>query len=186
MEFFKNMFKKCFLGLCCLIVYLNASAQSLLEPIGQWREHYNNKNVLHLAKGDLLYGATTNQVFTIDAKNNIQFFGKSNGLHEIEIAAIAWDPTEAQLIIAYNNSNIDILKGDAVFSIADIYLSKVYANKKINSIQVVGSWAFLSTNFGIVVLDLIKHEIKDTWFANNNRQATATYQQLAVLIACMP
>jgi ligand-binding sensor domain-containing protein len=173
------MFKKCFLGLCCLIVYLNASAQSLLEPIGQWREHYNNKNVLHLAKGDLLYGATTNQVFTIDAKNNIQFFGKSNGLHEIEIATIAWDPTEAQLIIAYNNSNIDIVKGDAVFSVADIYLSKVYANKKINSIQVVGSWAFLSTNFGILVLDLIKHEIKDTWFANNNRQATATYQTIS-------
>ncbi|TRZ81825.1 MAG: hypothetical protein D4R91_06225 [Sediminibacterium sp.] len=173
------MFKKCFLGLCCLIVFLNASAQSLLEPIGQWREHYNNKNVLHLAKGDLLYGATTNQVFTIDAKNNIQFFGKSNGLHEIEIATIAWDPTEAQLIIAYNNSNIDIVKGDAVFSVADIYLSKVYANKKINSIQVVGSWAFLSTNFGILVLDLIKHEIKDTWFANNNRQATATYQTIS-------
>ena len=173
------MFKKCFLCLCCLIVYLNASAQSLLEPIGQWREHYNNKNVLHLAKGDLLYGATTNQVFTIDAKNNIQFFGKSNGLHEIEIATIAWDPTEAQLIIAYNNSNIDIVKGDAVFSVADIYLSKVYANKKINSIQVVGSWAFLSTNFGIVVLDLIKHEIKDTWFANNNRQAIITYQTIS-------
>jgi ligand-binding sensor domain-containing protein len=175
----KNMFKKCFLGLCWLTIYLHASSQSSIGPLGQWREHYNNKSVQYVVKGNDLYGATTNQVFSIDAKNNIQFLGKSNGLHEIEIAAIAWDPIQSQLIIAYKNSNIDIVKGDEIFSIADIYLSKVYANKKINSIQILGPWAVVSTHFGIVVVDLIKYEIKDTWFANNNRQATITYQTIS-------
>ena len=175
----KNMFKKCFLGLCWLTIYLHASAQSSIGPLGQWREHYNNKSVQYVVKGNDLYGATTNQVFSIDAKNNIQFLGKSNGLHEIEIAAIAWDPIQSQLIITYKNSNIDIVKGDEIFSIADIYLSKVYANKKINSIQILGPWALVSTHFGIAVVDLIKYEIKDTWFANNNRQATITYQTIS-------
>ena len=175
----KNMFKKCFLGLCWLTIYLHASSQSSIGPLGQWREHYNNKSVQYVVKGNDLYGATTNQVFSIDAKNNIQFLGKSNGLHEIEIAAIAWDPIQSQLIIAYKNSNIDIVKGDEIFSIADIYLSKVYANKKINSIQILGPWALVSTHFGIAVVDLIKYEIKDTWFANNNRQATITYQTIS-------
>jgi ligand-binding sensor domain-containing protein len=175
----KNIIKKCFLGLWCLTVYLNAAAQNQIGPLGTWREHYNNKSVLHLVKVDLLYGATPNQVFSIDAKNNINFLGKSNGLHEIEITAIAWDQTEAQLMIAYKNSNIDIVKGDEIFSIADIYLSKVYANKKINSIQILGPWALVSTHFGIVVVDLIKHEIKDTWFANNTRQAIITYQTIS-------
>lgn len=161
-----------------MIMYLHAFTQNPTVPLGQWREHYNNKSVLHIVKGDLLYGATPNQVFSIDAKNNINFLGKSNGLHDIEITAIAWDPTSSQLIIAYNNSNIDIVKGDAIFSIADIYLSKVYANKKINSIQILGSWALLSTNFGIVVVDLIKYEIKDTWFVNNTKQASATFQTI--------
>ena len=175
----KNMFKKCFLGLCWLTIYLHASTQSSIGPLGQWREHYNNKSVQYVVKGNDLYGATTNQVFSIDAKNNIQFLGKSNGLQEIEIAAIAWDPIQSQLIIAYKNSNIDIVKGDEIFSIADIYLSKVYANKKINSIQILGPWALVSTHFGMVVVDLIKYEIKDTWFANNNRQATITYQTIS-------
>ena len=175
----KNMFKKCFLGLCWLTIYLHASSQSSIGPLGQWREHYNNKSVQYVVKGNDLYGATTNQVFSIDAKNNIQFLGKSNGLQEIEIAAIALDPIQSQLIIAYKNSNIDIVKGDEIFSIADIYLSKVYANKKINSIQILGPWALVSTHFGIVVVDLIKYEIKDTWFANNNRQATITYQTIS-------
>ena len=175
----KNMIKKCFLSLCWLTIYLQASAQSSIGPLGQWREHYNNKSVQHVAIGNTLYGATTNQVFSIDAKNNIQFLGKSNGLHEIEIASIAWDPTQSQLMIAYKNSNIDIVKGNEIFSISDIYLSKIYANKKINSIQILGPWALVSTHFGIVVVDLIKHEIKDTWFANNNRQATITYQTIS-------
>jgi len=174
----KNITKKCFLGFWCLTTYLHAASQSQMGPLGNWREHYNNKSILHLLKGDLLYGATPNQVFSIDAKNNINFLGKSNGLHEIEVSAIAWDPTEAQLMIAYNNSNMDIVKGDEIFSIADIYLSKVYANKKINSIQILGPWALVSTHFGIVVVDLNKHEIKDTWFANNNRQASITYQTI--------
>jgi len=113
------MFKKCFLGLCWLSIYLQAAAQTPIGPLGQWREHYNNKSVQHLVKGNVLYGATTNQVFSIDAKNNIQFLGKSNGLHEIEIAAIAWDPIQSQLMIAYKNSNIDIVKGDEIISIAD-------------------------------------------------------------------
>jgi ligand-binding sensor domain-containing protein len=175
----KNMIKKCFLSLCWLTIYLQASAQSSIGPLGQWREHYNNKSVQHVAIGNTLYGATTNQVFSIDAKNNIQFLGKSNGLHEIEIASIAWDPTQSQLMIAYKNSNIDIVKGNEIFSISDIYLSKIYANKKINSIQILGPWALVSTHFGIVVVDLIKHEIKDTWLANNNRQATITYQTIS-------
>jgi len=174
----KNITKKCFLGFWCLTTYLHAASQSQMGPLGNWREHYNNKSILHLLKGDLLYGATPNQVFSIDAKNNVNFLGKSNGLHEIEVSAIAWDPTEAQLMIAYNNSNMDIVKGDEIFSIADIYLSKVYANKKINSIQILGPWALVSTHFGIVVVDLNKHEIKDTWFANNNRQASITYQTI--------
>ena len=174
----KSLIKVGSLGILFLTLYQDTSAQNKLEPLGRWREHYNNKSVQHLAKGDLLYAASSNQVFSIDTKNNINFLGKSTGLHEIDIAAIAWDSIASQLVIAYNNSNIDIVKGDEIFSITDIYLSNLYTNKKINAIQILGSWAFLSTNFGIVVIDLNKHEIKDTWFANNTRQALVTYQTI--------
>jgi len=151
-------------------------AQNSWGAIGQWREHYNNKSVKDIIKGDKIYGATTNQVFSIDSKKNVELIGKSNGLNEIGIAAMAWDELNQQLIIAYNNSNIDILKGDNIYNINDILVSNLYANKKINSIKIWNGWALLSTNFGIVVVDLIKHEIKDTWFPNNNRQAMVTYQ----------
>jgi len=162
-----------------ILLFHNATlsqAQSNFGAIGQWREQYNNKSVQHIIQGDKIYGATTHQLFSIDNKKNIELLGKSTGLHEIGIAALAWDELEQQLVIAYKNSNIDIIKGDNIFTINDMVLSNLYANKKINDIKILNQWALIATNFGIVVLDLKKHEIKDTWFPNNNRQAIVTYQ----------
>ncbi len=151
-------------------------AQDAWGTIGQWREQYNNRSVQALIKGDKIYGATANQIFSIDSKKKVELIGKSDGLNEIGISAMAWDDLNQQLVIAYKNSNIDIIKGDNIYNINDIVVSNLYANKKINDIKILNGWALLSTNFGIVVVDLIKHEIKDTWFPNNNRQATVTYQ----------
>jgi len=170
------MSKFLFIFFILLSQFEKIEAQNAWGAIGQWREHYNNRSIQHLIKGDKIYGATTNQIFSIDNKKNIELIGKSNGLNEIGIAAMAWDDLNQQLVIAYNNSNIDIVKGDNTYNINDIVVSNLYANKKINDIKILNEWALLSTNFGIVVVDLLKHEIKDTWFPNNNRQAMVTYQ----------
>ena len=159
-----------------------SSGQNELGGIGQWREHYNNRSVTQLGIANSsngnkkIIGATTQQVFSITATNKVALMGKSTGLHDISIACSAWDVAQSQLIIAYNNSNIDIVKGDQVYAITDLLLSNLYPSKKINHIYLLNQWALLSTDFGIVVLDLIKHEIKDTWFPNNNRQVTKTFQ----------
>ncbi len=174
--------------------------QNKLGGIGSWREHYNNQSVQQVAiatgagstigstigatigtrtnntSAKWLIAATPYQIALVDSKNEIDLIGKSNGLHDMGIAFTAWDSEQSQIIIAYQNSNIDIVQGDQVFSINDLLLSSLYGNKKINDIFILHNWAFVSTNFGIVVIDLTKHEIKDTWFPNNNRQNTITYQ----------
>jgi ligand-binding sensor domain-containing protein len=153
-----------------------ANSQNVLGPIGQWREHYNNKSIFHVVKGDKIYGASRGQVFSVDSKKQVELYGKSTGLNEVGIATMAWDDLQQQLVIAYNNSNIDIIKEDEIFNVNAIAISNLYGNKKINDIQILNQWALISTNFGIVVLDLVKHEVKDTWFPNNSRQPTITYQ----------
>ncbi len=156
--------------------------QNELGGIGQWREHFNNLAVIQLGNVNSasseykILGASNQQVFFLSEKNKIKLAGKSTGLHDVSISCTAWDEEVGQLIVAYNNSNIDIIKGDQVYSITDLLLSNLYSNKKINHIYLLHQWALLSTDFGIVVLDLLKHEIKDTWFPNNNRQVTKTYQ----------
>ena len=165
-----------------LIQTMTGIGQNQLGGIGQWREHFNNRSIIQIGLATIkngenkIVGASTEQVFSIAAKNNIELAGKSTGLHDVSIACAAWDDEQSQYIVAYTNSNIDIIKGDQVYAITDLLLSNSYASKKINQIYLLHQWALLSTDFGIVVVDLIKHEIKDTWFPNNNRQATKTFQ----------
>ena len=164
--------------------------QNKIGGIGSWREHYNNQSVQQVTIATTsTTGVSTNntttkwvaattpyQIALINSKNQIELLGKSNGLHDMGIACTAWDSEQSQMIIAYQNSNIDIVQGDQVFSINDLQLSTLYGNKQINDIFILHNWAFVSTHFGIVVIDLTKHEIKDTWFPNNHRQNTITYQ----------
>ena len=49
---------------------------------------------------------------------------------------------------------------------SDIKRKNIPGNKEINSIRVNGRYAFLSCGFGIVVIDLLKQEIKDTYHVN--------------------
>ena len=166
-------------GLIILVILLTISncwGQNNIGAIGQWREHYNNHSVINVVKGDKVYGASKYQLFSVDSKNNIEYIGKSNGLNEVGIQSIKWHALSKQLIVAYNNSSIDIIHGDQIFGISDIQLSNLYTDNKINDISVLDKWVLVATNFGIVIIDVERKEIKDTWFPNNNRKATVTYQ----------
>ena len=150
-------------------------AQNKLGAIGSWRGHFDNHSVRAIAKGDYIYAATPYQIATIDAKGIKGWLDKTTGLSDIDLTNIVWDNNQNQLIVTYSNSNIDILKSDQVFNVNAIQLSNLYADKKINAVYVLQKLAFVATNFGIVTLDLIKHEIKNTWFPNNNQQPIAVY-----------
>jgi hypothetical protein len=156
-----------------------SNAQNKLGPIGQWRAHFDNHSIEHVVKGGaFIYAASPYQIIRINNRNQRYWIDKTNGLSDIHIRELAWDDNEAQLIIAYENSNIDILNGDEVYNINAVQLTNLYPDKKINGIRTYKRWALLATNFGIVQIDLITHEIKDSWFPNNNQQAVATYDVL--------
>jgi len=160
-------------------IVIGSNAQNKLGPIGQWRAHFNNRHIEHVVNaGEYIYTASPYQVIRIDNKQNNYWIDKTNGLSEINISELAWDENQKQLIIVYKNSNIDILNGDQVYNVNAIQLSSLFTDKKINSIRVYNRWAILATNFGIVIVDLINHEVKDNWYPNNNQQSIATYDVL--------
>ena len=162
--------------LLCFANELNA--QSNLGTVGSWRAHFSNESIQQVIKGDQLFVAAANQVIQIDAKQNINYLNTTNGLHAIGVRKIAWHPIEKQLVIAYQNSRVDIVQGDQVTLIDDIELSNLFADKGINNLSIENNLAYLSCNFGIVVIDLLKKEIKETVFPNNNRQAVKVIQTI--------
>ena len=71
-------------------------------------------------------------------------------------------------MVGYTNTNIDILEGNDIFNIPDIKRKQITGNKTINNILIVDDLAYLSCGFGIVVVNLEKKEIKDTYLIGEN------------------
>lgn len=89
---------------------------------------------------------------------------KTNGLSDIGFNAIKYDSAHGKLIIAYDNSNVDLWSPDETVNIPDIKRKSIVGDKTIYSISINENLAYLSCGFGIVVLDLDKQEVKDTYY----------------------
>lgn len=153
--------------LLILLSYCMAYSQNSLQPIGNWREHLPYQHCIQVVNADKIYAATEDAVFSISS-NELTRYTKVTGLNDMGIACISWENTTAQLVIAYSNSNLDILKGSIVKNIGDIKRSSIAANKKINQIFCNNGIAYLSSGLGVIVVDLNKYEIKDSWFIGNS------------------
>lgn len=144
-------------------------AQQLLPPIGEWREHLPYKSAVDVAAGDgIIFCATPYSLFTVDvAENSIQRYSRITGLSETGISAIHYDAANKKLVIAYSNSNIDILSGNNIKNLPDIKRDNIIGNKTVYNIFSAGKDYYLSTGLGVIVLNGAKNEVKDTWFIGN-------------------
>lgn len=149
-------------------IALAITSPAQVPPIGQWREHLNYQHTIQVLMGDKLYCATGTNVFSIDAGNEVLRYSKVTGLNDIGVSCIGWDAASKQVVIAYTNSNLDILKDGNATNIGDIRRSTIAGNKTIYSIYCKNGYAYLCSGLGIIVANLSKYEIKDTWFIGNN------------------
>ena len=143
-------------------------AQNLIPPIGQWREHLNYQQCIQVIKGDKIYSATNSNLFSIDSDNEAERYSKVSGLSDIGVQCIGWDALTQQTIVVYSNSNVDVLKNTSVKNISDIKRSTVSGNKNVYAVYCKDGLAYLSSGLGIIVVNLSKYEIKDTWLIGTN------------------
>lgn len=160
--------KKIVLLFAFSLIVLYAGAQGV--AIGKWRDHLPyNKGLAVGAGGNNIYCATNPGMFYYDTQDNtINRMAKTNGFSDMGVNCLAYSAVYDMEILGYSNGNIDLLVGKQIINIPDIKRSSILGNKIINHICVVGDIAYLSCGFGIVVLDLIKKEIKDTYKIGNN------------------
>lgn len=147
---------------------LFAAPYSLLSQspgIGQWRTHLPYRNVTSLADaGDKIYCSGNVTIFSYDKETSVvQGFDKITGLSDIGVRLVAYSEENEVLLIAYNNTNIDLLHKNSIINVSDIKRKAIAGEKTINSVYFLEELAYLSCSFGIVVLDLEKIEIKDTY-----------------------
>lgn len=117
------------------------------------------------AGGGRIYAATPYSLFVVGtADNNIERLSRVTGLSETGISTILYDGTQEKLVIAYSNSNIDILYRNDIINVPDIKRSTVIGDKAIYQVHALDKNYYLSTGLGVVVIDGEKYEVKDSWF----------------------
>ncbi|MEO6916217.1 MAG: hypothetical protein ABI151_11665, partial [Chitinophagaceae bacterium] len=138
-------------------------------PLGSWREHLPYRNGVQVAKGkSKIYCSTPYSLIVFNPSDNgVEKLSRVNALSEIGISAIASDESTGALAIAYNNSNIDILEENRIYNINDIKNKNLVADKSINNIYWNQQRVYLSSGIGIIVLDALKHQVKDTYVIGN-------------------
>jgi hypothetical protein len=149
----------------CLSCCFALLAFTQIPAVGNWREHLPYHQAIGVAgAGEKIWCATPYSLFLLDiSDNSMTRLSKITGLHATGISAIQYDSANDKLIVAYTNSNIDILSGGQVFNIPDILQSPVTGNKTVYQILAYNDLVYLSTGLGVVVLDEDKYEVKDTW-----------------------
>ena len=158
-------------GIFCLF-----SFASLSQPgaIGSWREHLPYRQGQIVADGTgRIFCATSQGLFSYRKDDqSLERFSKLNGLNDFGISHIAYNNDYHQLIIAYENANIDLLADDnSVINLSDISRKNIPGSKRINHITNDGRYVYFACGFGIVVLDLERKEIKDTYYIGFNGAA---------------
>ena len=135
--------------------------------LGQWRDHLPYNNCVAVANtGNKIYCATKYCLFSYDkTDNSISRINKINGLSDFGVSTIKYDYKYHVLLVAYTNTNLDVIDDKGVITnISDIKRKQILGSKTINNITFIGNYAYLACSFGIIVLDVAKLEIRDTYF----------------------
>lgn len=133
--------------------------------IGEWRTHLPYTNGIRVVDaGDLVYCASGSGLFSYNkTDNSIEKLSKVTGLSDVSISTMVFDKSSNTLVIVYHNANIDLIQNNQITNISDIKRKTILGNKDINDVHMIGEYAYISCGFGIVVIDIIKKEVKDTY-----------------------
>ena len=165
------------LNLLALIIMMASSLASFAQDgvgIGNWRTHLPYQKVIDVEPvGNKIYAATPFELFYYDTQDNsINILNKINGLSDIGISTIAYNESQRKLFVAYTNANVDLVYNDGTIkNMSDIKDKNFVGSKNINSVFFDGDLAYVACGFGIVVFDLKKEEVKDTYYIGNQGDA---------------
>lgn len=140
------------------------SAQQL--PTGQWRYHFcYSKTNLCEAGGKFIYAASGRGFFKVNAQNyEMTRLSSMDGFHGTEISNITYNHQKDVLVIGYSDGYIDLLKNETlIYSIDGFYNKVLQGDKSIIHVSFSNNDALVSTNFGILVIDLDKTEIRESY-----------------------
>lgn len=160
------------------LLFIVIATLSVKGAIGDWRAYLAYSDITEIVPaGELVYVLSSNDLFSYNTVDeSVTEYNKVVNLSDTYITHIAYCKNLKTLVVAYRNSNIDLIDADGnVTNVSDLYRKSTTDDKTINEVQVYGNNAYLSTAFGVVVLNIKKAEISSSYKFNESVRSVAVF-----------
>lgn len=150
-----------------LLITAGTAAQTAMY---QWKTYTTYDTPGQIAEArNTIYFTCDGYLYTYGKNDNsLSELTRDNALTESDIKLIEYNYEKDLLVIAYQNSNIDILSGGRIYNIPYIKEAVMTSSKTINNINIIPETdeIYISTDFGIVIINSKKYEIKNSFILN--------------------
>jgi len=155
------------LSVICLIALLFNFyfTSSQAQTNKNWQTHLAYTDASKVAEtNDLVYVMANGALYSYGKNDEeIRLYSKQNGLSDSDIRLIRYSPTTRILIIVYTNGNIDLFGEDGIKNMPYLKMATNIQSKNVNDIVFYDHLAYFSTDFGIMVVNLNRKEVVDTY-----------------------
>ncbi|MGM9836105.1 MAG: hypothetical protein ACI30L_05085 [Muribaculaceae bacterium] len=166
-----------------LLVILSAIAAQ--AAIGTWKIHpiFGSVPTNAIDVGDKVYYLVSKNLYCYDKETRENAtYDRSNYLNDSQISNIYYNYSKKYLLVAYSNSNIDIILNDGkVVNVPDIANALLTTAKTINDVTFCDGEAYVATAFGYVIVDDEKFEIAESRIYNVNITSAAKVEGTLLL-----
>ncbi|MEN8247732.1 MAG: T9SS type A sorting domain-containing protein [Bacteroidota bacterium] len=168
-----------------IFIFLFASIEVFSQndiPVGTWRTHNSYNSLIAITQGnDQVFAATKNAYFVYDLRSkDITTVTSMTGLNDSDITTISYNPNANKLIVAYRNGNIDIIDNNEIIGFRYLIDANIDGSKEVHHIYHNGNLSYLSTDFGLMIIDLDKILVMDTYF-----ELGPTGEKITVYSSCI-
>jgi hypothetical protein len=142
-------------------------------PMGSWKYHVASMKAIDIVSdGERIFTALENGLYIYNPFTEESVLKTAlNGLSDIEISCLYHDATDNAIYIGYTNGNIDKWQAGKITNLPAIKLAQISNSKRINKFERNGAFIYVANDFSIVLIDVAKEEIKDTYYPTNGLEA---------------
>jgi ligand-binding sensor domain-containing protein len=142
-------------------------------PMGSWKFHVASAKAIDIVTdGERVFTALENGLYIYNPYTEEGVLKTAlNGLSDIEISCLYHDPIDDAIYIGYTNGNIDKWLSGNITNLPAIKLAQISNSKRINKFERFGNFIYVANDFSIVLIDVAKEEIKDTYYPTNSLEA---------------
>ncbi len=156
-----------------VVLVFSAGGFAQERGVGTWIDYLPYGEVHTVVKqGNKVYGATPFALVEIDVRDMAASrLSRVTGLSGTNVTALAASDALNVVVVGYASGSLDIIQGNTIRTYNDIQRSSDFPERGIQNINIQGSDAYISTQFGIVKYNLERREVSDTYLPGDGAAA---------------